>query len=321
MDLGHHPLPAPLVVPRPGPPVHGLPADRPFTWPEAEAAGFSSRELRALVIGGRVRRLLRGVYAAASLGDDLDTRVAALALVVPADGVVVDRTAAWLHGVDLLPRSALTEQPPVELFLPPGRRVRRDSVGSGERTFGPTDVLDLGGVRVTSPLRTALDLGRRLWRFDALAALDGFVRAGVPLELLGEHVERFRGHRGVVQLRHLVPLADGRAEAPSESALRLWWYDAGLPTPELQIWVGDEERPQRYRIDLGRRRQRFAVEYDGVAAHGSLRQQAYDTGRRDWLHREGWVTLVFGSEIYRPGADPTVRLRQGWDLACSRPRF
>ncbi len=37
----------------------------------------------------------------------------------------------------------------------------------------------------------------------------------------------------------LAPLADGRAESPPESILRLYWIDAGLPrpVPQLEVWV------------------------------------------------------------------------------------
>ena len=53
-----------------------------------------------------------------------------------------------------------------------------------------------------------------------------------PARAADAEIGRFRGFRGVVQLRCLAPLGDGRAESPGESALRLHWYDAGLPTPE-----------------------------------------------------------------------------------------
>ena len=48
-----------------------------------------------------------------------------------------------------------------------------------------------------------------------------------------------RGHRGVVQARELVELADPRAESPQESRTRLRCVDAGFPCPEPQIEVFD----------------------------------------------------------------------------------
>ena len=96
----------------------------------------------------------------------------------------------------------------------------------------------LEGLRVTTPLRTACDLGRLLHRdqalaaLDSLAALDAFTLAELSLATL-----RFPRYRGVRQLRVLVPLVDARAQSPGESILRLRWLDAGLPRPECQVAV------------------------------------------------------------------------------------
>lgn len=67
----------------------------------------------------------------------------------------------------------------------------------GTRGLIDRDVTTIGGVQVTTKLRTALDLGRLLWRFDALAALDGFARLGVPTQSLYDGLE-FHGSRQAV---------------------------------------------------------------------------------------------------------------------------
>lgn len=72
----------------------------------------------------------------------------------------------------------------------------------------------MAGVRVTTPLRTALDLGCLLRAREAIAALDAFARLhGIPTALLTAELPRFKRRRGVRQLRTLVPLVDGRAES------------------------------------------------------------------------------------------------------------
>ena len=297
-----------------------LPLDQPFTPDRAAALGVSRHHLRELVEGCLVRRVVRGVYAAAQAPDDLAFRASALALVLPTDAVATDRTAAWLHGVDLLPRSSVAAAPPIAFFRPPGRRARRTGVDSGERSLSARDIVELRGVRATSPARTALDLARLVWRFDALAALDQFLRAGVGrAELLAE-LDRFRGYRGVIQARALVPLADPRAESVAESALRLHWYDAGLPPPELQVWVHDAAGVAVYRLDLALPEARFAAEYDGAEFHSSASACERDRLRRGWLdHAAGWEIEVFGKDdVYRPYSDPTSRLRAGLLRARAR---
>lgn len=297
-----------------------LPLDTPFTAEQAARLGVSRWYLRLLLDRSLIRRVLRGTYVVTQVLDTVDLRAAALRLVVPDSAVVTDRTAAWLHGVDILPRSALLTPPPLCVFGATGSRMRRPEVSSGVRTLGADDVEEFLGVRVTTPLRTALDLGRLLWRFDALAALDGFLRLGLPHEHLLLAVERFRGERGVVQLRLLVPLADGRAESPGESALRLYWYDAGLPRPELQWWVYDDNGVALYRLDLALPDCRFAAEYDGQVFHSLPVDVEHDRGRRTWLDEErGWVVEVFDREdVYVPGADPLPRLQSGARLARTR---
>ncbi|WP_372729393.1 type IV toxin-antitoxin system AbiEi family antitoxin [Nocardioides sp.] len=297
-----------------------LPLDAPFTLNDAQALGVSRQQLRSLLAAHSVRRVVRGVYAAAQAPDDVFFRAAALARVLPADAVATDRTAAWLHGVDLLPRSSRETTPPLQVFRPPGRRARRTGVASGERALLPRDVVRVGTVRATSPVRTALDLSRLVWRFDALAALDQFVRSGVRIEELLTELDRFRGYRGVVQARALVPLADGRAESVAESVLRLHWYDAGLPPPEPQSWVQDERGIERYRLDLALPDVRFAAEYDGAEFHSSTEQREHDLHRRRWLDEHaGWTVEVFvNDDLFRPFSDPAPRLRDGLRRARAR---
>ena len=93
-----------------------VPVDRPFTAAQASAAGVDSSLRRRLVERGLLRPVLRGVFVADVVPDSLRLRVASLELVVPEHAVVVDRTAAWLHGVDALPRSAIHEMPSLDVF-------------------------------------------------------------------------------------------------------------------------------------------------------------------------------------------------------------
>ena len=290
-----------------------LPLDAPFTTAQANSSGVSRRVLGELRAAGLVRSVLRGVHLAAQTPDDLRTRAQALALVVPTEAVVCDRTAAWLHGVDILPRSAVHEPPPVQVAHTDDTRVRRPGVDGLRRGLRSRDVASVHGVRVTTPLRTGLDLGRLLWRYDALAALDGFLRLGVDHDQLLAEVERFRGYRGVRQLRTLAPLADSRSESVAESAVRLSWIDAGLPRPQLQIWVDDDAGVPRYRVDLGLEEIRFGVEYDGEEFHTTRADRRHDERRRAWLRDErGWTIVVLTqADVYGPHRRPIELLQDG----------
>ena len=289
-----------------------LPLDAPFTRDQARALGVSRRSFVALDQSGLVRRVLQGVYAAAQAPDDVAMRARALGLVVPPHAVVSDRTAAWLHGVDILPRSAVVVAPPVQVVSCEDTRIRRPEADGHRRALLARDVQVVHGVRVTSPLRTALDLGRLLWRFDALAALDGFLRAGLSHELVLSDIGRFRGFRGVRQLRALAPLADGRSQSPAESALRLWWYDALLPAPEPQLVVV-RDNGSWFALDMADPPTHYAAEYDGDEFHTSAADRQHDADRRAWLTEErGWTIEVFTKDdLYGPRADPITRLQEG----------
>ena len=277
-----------------------LPLDRPFTASDATEVGISPAVLRRMVREGLLRRVLKGVYVDATADDDLLMRSRAVALAIPPTAVVTDRTAAWLHGVDVLRPGDHLVPPPIEVFQAPGcTRVRTAANQGGERTMSPDDVEQVHGVRVTTPLRTALDLGRLTRRAQALSALDALLRLErfTKEELLGS-VERFRRQRGVVQLRELAPLADGRAESPGESVLRLRWIDAGLPTPEPQVEVR-QNGIVRARLDLALPEHRFAAEYDGWDWHSSKEQRRRDKERRTWLRARGWTVVVLTRrEVY-----------------------
>lgn len=295
-------------------PSFPLPLDAPFTQQQARASGITQHGFEKLVRGGLLRRVVRGVYAVAQAPDDMLLRASALALVIPPTAVVTDRTAAWLHGVEILPRTALTLAPPIEIVHVDDTRVRRPEVDGRRRGLIPSDITVVHGVRVTTGLRTALDLGRLLWRFDALAAIDGFLRIGVPHELLIAEIGRFKGYRGVIQLRMLAPLGDPKSESPGESALRLHWCDAELPRPELQHWIYSDGGVPIYRLDITLPDLRYGAEFDGEEFHTEAEDQEYDASRRGWItdHR-AWIIDPFTKiEVYGRDPSPVPQLQAGY---------
>jgi len=271
-----------------------LPLDRPFTFQVARSHGLGPHDLGWLCREGYLRRMLKGVYVAAQAVDSIELRALALRLVVPDGAVVTDRSAGWLHGAEMIlaPNDHLGV-PPVSVFVNRrGARLRNGITNSGQRFLRPEDVMEVLGVSVTTPVRTACDLGRLLSPDGAFAALDAMLRLGAfDKQQLWTASHRFRGMRGVIQLRAFAPLADARAESPGESVTRLRWITAGIkPQPEPQIEV---ERPNEwsYWIDLGVEGLRFGIEYLGEEWHlRTPEQRDRDHRRRTWLEEErGWL--------------------------------
>jgi len=292
-----------------------LPLDEPFTATAALAAGLKPGDLTALVAEGLLRRPVGGVYLSTSAGDSLALRIAALRLVVPEDCVVVDGHAGWLLGAEMtLAPGEHIDLRPVSMFRPSGSgRVRASLASSGERWLPDEHVIEVGGLRVTSPIRTAWDLGRARWPSRALAGVDQMLRQNsFSKEEFLAGIEQFGGQRWVTTLRAIGPLADGRAESPPESVLRLLFYENLFPlTPEVEVRDGDRFVA---RLDLADEELLAGGEYDGDEWHDTPEQQAHDRARRADAAAQGYLIEVFTKEDVfeargRRAEEKIIRLR------------
>ena len=265
----------------------------PFAHRTLARLGRTEADLRRARRAGIIVTIVRGVYASAEHADTIDFRVAAIALVVPDHHVVTDRTASWVHGVDVHVYGEHDTIPPIEWCALRWHEPTTLAGTDGRtRDLMPGDVMTIRGVRVTTPLRTALDLGCCLRRREAFAAMCALARAHhFTSSDLARSLPRFRRRRGVVQLRTLVALVEPRIESQREAWCFLAIADAGIVLPEPQVWIEIDGVPT-YRLDLAYRRRRVVVEYDGHDAHDSEEQKEHDRKRRKWLRDNGWIVIV-----------------------------
>jgi hypothetical protein len=240
----------------------------PFTTHDAARRGWSRTELSRGVATGVLRRVFTGVYVRTDVADTMILRARAARLVMSPHSVLCDRTAAWIHGIDVFRYAELETVPALESFVLRGHDpTDRADCHGGTRDLLPEDWCVIDGVRVTTPVRTAVDLACRLSRREALAALDAFAREhGLTVAEMTRLLQRYRRRRGVIQARELVQLADPRAESSGESWTRLEIHDNGLPDPEPQFWVVINGVPT-YRLDLAYPKAKVLVEYDGEDFH------------------------------------------------------
>jgi hypothetical protein len=271
--------------------------DHPLTVDELTSLSVSSQQASGLVRLGVLHRVLWGVYVRSDVPLSIDVRAACLAKVLPEHAVVCDHTAAWLLGVDCQPPAALDAPLDLDVVSVGGHdRTTRAGLHGGKRDLRGHEIWTVGGVRVTSPLRTACDLACRRGRRQALAVLDAFMRhCGLTHSDFRGMLARYRGRRGCTQLRELIAYADGRSESPRESWVRMDIIDSGLPVPQLQIWVS-VPRLGRRRLDLGYRGRKVAIEHEGEEHHSSPEDVAADEVRRDALRRLGWYVIVVRAE-------------------------
>ena len=280
-----------------------LPTERPFTTAEALSLGYPRKALSRLVEKRVLRRLFTGVYLHLDVPTTQSIRLAAARLATGEDAVLCDRTAAWVWGVDVFAYAELDTTPPIETYRLRGRR-RTDRTGceGGTRDLCPEDWCTIDGVRVTTPIRTALDLACNLYPRAALAAMDALARAhGFTSAELVRLLPRYIRRRGVVQARRLVRLVDPRAESQPESWMRevLDAHEFAMPTP--QYWVVEDGLPA-YRLDLAYEHAKVAIEYDGEEFHTSDEDRERDEKRRAWLRERGWYVIVLTKHSFTPEA-------------------
>jgi hypothetical protein len=284
----------------------------PFRGTEAVAAGLLTR---ARLYGPRYRRVFPDVYLPADRPLDMVTRArAAFLLVRDRGGVLAGYSAAALHGADCAPPGAPAEALLATNSRPhPGLLIRRG-------TATGADLGTVGGVRVTSPLRTAWDLARRLPLVEAVVAVDALARAASrtfqPAELSVRRAAE-PGARGARRLAEVVTLADPRAESPPETRLRVALVRAGGPTPQVQFPVLDEHGFVLARVDLAYPAAKLAIEYDG-AGHFDAGRARRDRARDGELAGIGWQTLRLASDDLDALPQTTQRVARLLELRSAR---
>lgn len=232
-------------------------------------------------------RLRNDVYADARLERDHELACRAAVLRLPPTAALAGPSAACLHGV----AHAATADDEVHVIVPPdagigprrGLRVHRARLVPGEVTVG-------AGLRRTSPARTAWDVAGWLDPIAAVPIVDGLLGAGlVDPGDLRELVEARQGRRGWRQVATIFDLADGAAQSPPESRLRVRLVLAGLPRPVVQYPVRLPTGPTLH-PDLAWPDYKVAVEYDGQW-HADPDQLHRDRRRLNRLVAAGWIVL------------------------------
>jgi very-short-patch-repair endonuclease len=255
---------------------------QPFRGSAAIAAGLLTP---GVLRGPRFRRLFPDIYVPADAEINLDLRSRAAYLLVAGRGALGGQSAAELLGASCAPLGA-----PAEVVLPhrlrphPRLRVRQDKIP-------PDELQELDGLVVTTPQRTAYDLGRRTPLVEAVMAVDALahVHRFDPREVL-VLAQRHLGARSSAQLPLALDLSDRRAESPMETRIRLALRLHGLPCPELQHPVGP------YELDLAYPAVRIAVEYNG-RDHLDPDRALRDLAREAYLTAAGWIVLRFGAYL------------------------
>jgi hypothetical protein len=256
-------------------------------------------------------RLRYDVYADSRLDRDHHLACRAAAVTLPETAVISGRSAAYLLGVE----HAAEFRDPVHVTLPPGVPRPRGAMVVHRTNLEPGHVDALPWCRHTNAARTAWDLAAWHGEVDSVPVLDSMLRIGLVLPADLEAVRLTReGHRGCRRVRRAFDLADGRAQSPPESRMRVRLVLAGLPKPVPQFPVvvpsGRVLHP-----DAAWPEYKVAAEYDG-AWHGADAPLDLDRRRLNTLVGAGW--LVFHATNTRMGRGFPSFVREIRDGLISR---
>lgn len=258
---------------------HGVIATR-----QLRACGIGKAGINARVARGQLHPRFRGVYA---VGHDALTQTGefAAALLACGEGAVLGDYCAAAH---LGLRAWDDRRPEIIVARAGGRRIA--GIRVHRRVLDPRDVWIRGGLRVTTPARTLLDLAatmdhKALRRLVRQAQAERRVNVRQLLELLGRH----RGHRGAGRLRAVI--ADGPAPTRSihEDQVLDLITKAGIERPEINptLRIGG----RTIKPDLLWRARRLAVECDSRRWHSDPLTQRDDADKQAILEAHGYRVL------------------------------
>ncbi|WP_019970368.1 hypothetical protein [Mycobacterium sp. 141] len=253
----------------------------PFIGTEAIASG----KLTAYQLRTRCAAIYPGIYVGRDTVLTAKSRAKAAWLWSERRAVVAGRSAAALLG-----SKWLDARQPAELICdnrrpPKGIRTRCDRFEDDEITI-------VGGMRVTTPARTVLDLACRYPVDQAVELIDALANAThvkrADVELL---VDRYRGRRGIKNARTALGLVDAGAESPRETWLRLLAGRAGFPRPRTQVPVHDEYGVLVGVFDMAWEDVKVAADYEGEQHRTDRRRFNRDIHKAETVTRMGWTHI------------------------------
>jgi hypothetical protein len=233
--------------------------------------------------------LLPNVYRLASVAQSSEQAATAATLWSAPDGLVALRAAARLWELDGQWGTR------VHVLLPSSRSLRSPLVTVHHTTdLLPADIGALGAIRLTSPLRTVIDLAAVV---DA-DALELAIESGLRRRLFSVGQLRWRaeallgtGRPGSANLRRLLERDDlGRTDSGWEVRTSQVLERAGLARPVRQHEVCVHGQVLA-RPDLSYPDALIAFEYDSDRWHTGVARRHADAERRNRLRALGWTVI------------------------------
>ncbi|UNK45087.1 hypothetical protein [Arthrobacter sulfonylureivorans] len=197
-----------------------------------------------------------------------------------------------------------------------GARMQRPGVVGHRSRLLPDEVAYVDGLCVTTRTRTWLDLAEALEIDDLVVIADYLLRIPRPefegraepyatREELLAMLRRHPGKRGLLKAREALALARLGADSPPETRLRLAMLSAGLPEPEVNKPIRNDDGDTLHAPDLSLPEYRIAIEYEGES-HGNADQIVRDIEREERARAADWDEVRISKRHMANGARRAV---------------
>jgi len=285
--------------------VSDLDLRHPFTRADAMKAGLDPELLR----GSRLRRIFRGVYILRSVQVSPFVRTQAALRIHPPVAFASHVSAARVFGLPV-------PDGPDEHVTVLDQRDRRKRPGIvnyvANRVAGSAaHVVTYRGVRISGPFRMFVELASVLSLVDLVVVGDALLKMfKVPASRLVEECERSKD-RHAHAARTAAAFVRAEVDSPMESRLRMLIVLAGLPEPEVNHKIRDEDGKVVMRLDLAYPALKLVVEYDGRQHAEDIRQWNRDLERREVFDDSEWrIIVVTAKGIYQEPWRTIERIRK-----------
>lgn len=262
--------------------------DEPFRGSDALRAGtLTEHRLRT-----HFRAVFRDVYVANDTVMTADLKARAAWLATGPDAVLAGISAAAVHRAEWL-------DPGLPAVVVRSDRRRPSGLVVHSYDLAPEEICIVNGVRVTTPARTAFDVGRLLPAPEAVPILDALIRStALDVSDVWAIAAAHPGLRGVRKLGSTVGIADGAAATRLQSRVRTLLANANLPPLETQILVGDELGPIFTHAHMGWRQWQVVVQCD-EDLDWTLERRSWQFEYTENLARIGWRNVWVTAPMMR----------------------
>ncbi|WP_409431184.1 hypothetical protein ACJEIK_05910 [Mycobacterium sp. SMC-16] len=281
--------------------------DEPFRGSDALRTGtLTEHRLRTYF-----RAVFRDVYVANDTVMTADLKARAAWLATGPDAVLAGISAAAVHRAEWL-------DPSLPAVVVRSDRRRPSGLVVHSYDLAPEEICIVNGMRVTTPARTAFDIGRLLPAPEAVPILDALIRStALDVSDVWAIAAAHPGLRGVRKLGSTVGIADGAAATLLQSRVRTLLASANLPPLETKVLVGDELGPIFTHAHMGWRQWQVVVQCD-EDLDWTLERRTWQFEYTEDLERIGWRNVWVTAPMMREPRRVVWRVNEAIQAARRR---